>query len=466
MITLDYRSRIPGYYDSIWPVECGGPRRQKLVAGSGLNCDPGEQFSSTSRNTGGWAVMLIRRGEGELFLLCGASVNGKIPPIDLSKQSDQDFSKGWVERLDPTTLEPVATSTKLSSGGFLWCGGLLAHENGDLYLINGNYCYRLSSDLANIKAEVRLPVNAPYNGLLVFQDGNLITKNLGHASENICLFSVLSADDLSPIAESIEVSEPCMGRFSIDRISSEEEHVYFTTETTLHRLIYSVKSKTLKLDMDWSRNYQEPYLQKDSPGKVGMGQTGAWDSSIGGEWICIMDKGRPPPWRDWPSEENLGVSPQRLFIFSKSDRQKRIVLSSINKAYAWNPGPPLYDPERSIFVYYDSVSGIIEAHYFDQESFKCEFLWRHEFRNTIQMMLFASTGELVVEDAPNALTLGSVEEEHKTGRVVVLQIESGLILGSAPTHMRSSSGMFLCPGFQRDFYVASIEGVVTRVFLP
>ena len=120
MITLDYRSRSPGYYDSVWPVECGGPRRQKLVAGSGLNCNPDEQFSSTSRNTGGWAVMLIRRGEGELFLLCGASVNGKIPPIDLSKQSDQDFSKGWVERLDPATLEPVAISTKLSSGGFLW----------------------------------------------------------------------------------------------------------------------------------------------------------------------------------------------------------------------------------------------------------------------------------------------------------------------------------------------------------
>ena len=70
------------------------------------------------------------------------------------------------------------------------------------------------------------------------------------------------------------------------------------------------------------------------------------------------------------------------------------------------------------------------------------------------------SAQTIITDRPDQTESSSVIQSGG------LQIESGLILGSAPTHMRSSSGMFLCPGFQRDFYVASIEGVVTRVFLP
>lgn len=39
---MDYSGgRAPGYYPSVWPVECGGPRRQKLAASRGLNIQPG-----------------------------------------------------------------------------------------------------------------------------------------------------------------------------------------------------------------------------------------------------------------------------------------------------------------------------------------------------------------------------------------------------------------------------------------
>ena len=36
-VNLDSANKIPGYFDSPWPSECGGPRRQKLPRSKGLN---------------------------------------------------------------------------------------------------------------------------------------------------------------------------------------------------------------------------------------------------------------------------------------------------------------------------------------------------------------------------------------------------------------------------------------------
>ena len=36
-INLDSNEKIKGYYDSPWPAECGGPRRQKIPRSPGLN---------------------------------------------------------------------------------------------------------------------------------------------------------------------------------------------------------------------------------------------------------------------------------------------------------------------------------------------------------------------------------------------------------------------------------------------
>lgn len=71
----------PGYWPSAWPVECGGPRRQKLCPTPGPNICPGERLVTTSRHTGGWAVMCVQRDVGELFLQVGAQmVIRGIPP--------------------------------------------------------------------------------------------------------------------------------------------------------------------------------------------------------------------------------------------------------------------------------------------------------------------------------------------------------------------------------------------------
>jgi hypothetical protein len=63
---LDRTSRLPGYYPSPLPVECGGNRRQKAAIG-GLHAKGAEPSITTSIN-GRWNVMMIRRGPAELFM--------------------------------------------------------------------------------------------------------------------------------------------------------------------------------------------------------------------------------------------------------------------------------------------------------------------------------------------------------------------------------------------------------------
>ena len=128
---LDYKVSKPGYFPGVWPVECGGSRRQKLVGSPGLNLQPSERLASITRESGGWAVMFIQRGPGELYLQCGAGLadDDGTPPVD--KRPNRDFP-GWLERVDPDTLETIERSPDLPSGGHLWCGAAVAHEVGTI----------------------------------------------------------------------------------------------------------------------------------------------------------------------------------------------------------------------------------------------------------------------------------------------------------------------------------------------
>lgn len=39
---------------------------------------------------------------------------------------------GWVERIDPHSLESLVSSDELPCGDHVWCGAILAHANGSL----------------------------------------------------------------------------------------------------------------------------------------------------------------------------------------------------------------------------------------------------------------------------------------------------------------------------------------------
>ena len=118
MTGLDAAARVPGYYDSPFSGEDGGPRRQLAPRSAGLGIRDGERLEVTAR-TMPFANMVVLRAPGEVF------VQGNTQPWD--------DTTSWVERIDPVTLATLARSPELPGGPF-WAGGILAHENGDLYV--------------------------------------------------------------------------------------------------------------------------------------------------------------------------------------------------------------------------------------------------------------------------------------------------------------------------------------------
>jgi len=429
---LDYIRRTPGYFDSPWPVECGGSRRQKIAGTPGLNIRPNEMLSSTTRNVGGWTVMFVRRGPGELYLTCGAGRRAGEPRF----QRREDNSAGWVERVDPITLATIDRSPDLPSGGWIWCGAIVVHANGDLYNLNGRFVHRLDR-ACKVVVERALPVDGPHNGLLILPDGNLLVRNLPYrpAGDGSTELGVLGVSQMSWIVlepERLQVVDeffygtPTMGRFSADT-NDGVTHVYFTTPTEVGRLIYA--DGRLSLDPDWKGSYA-----------VAEGQSDAWDSTVGAGSVWFMDMGRG------------GTASQRAFRFSIANPADRDVIDVIGKPGARNPGPPLFEPVRKVLVHYDSNGEQVVAHRYHGPG-QLELLWERNFLNNVQMMCWADTGELVVEDAPAPPDDGGVSAD-----LVVLDIETGQERGRAPIGMGRTGGMFCCPGFGRDVYVCGGTG--------
>ncbi len=80
-----------GYWPSAWPGEDGGPaRRQAPHAGAGLGLGPGDELRATNRALFG-SNMVVQRDPGELYVHGAAMTEGT----------------AWVERIDPTTLDPL-----------------------------------------------------------------------------------------------------------------------------------------------------------------------------------------------------------------------------------------------------------------------------------------------------------------------------------------------------------------------
>ena len=101
-ISLDSKAKIKGYYDSPWPAECGGPRRQKIPRSSGLNIKEGEHLSQKTRENGEWNVMMVLRDPGEVFLMGNNHIN-----------STEKY--GFLEKIDPYSLECISRSPNLPS---------------------------------------------------------------------------------------------------------------------------------------------------------------------------------------------------------------------------------------------------------------------------------------------------------------------------------------------------------------
>ena len=95
-----------------WRYEDGGARRRSACEGARLALQQGETLQATSRSAM-VATMVVVAGNDEVFLLC---------------HTGGDDAVSWVERIDPISLEVLASSEKLP-GGPAWPGRSEEHTS-------------------------------------------------------------------------------------------------------------------------------------------------------------------------------------------------------------------------------------------------------------------------------------------------------------------------------------------------
>ncbi len=421
--SLDSTSLIPGYFDSPFPGEDGGPRRQLIPRSPGIGVRAGEKLSVLSRRAV-MANMVVLRAPGEVF------VQGNTPPAGGDTTS-------WVERIDPDTLTTIARSPDLPGGPF-WAGGILAHANGYLYVAYGRFCHKLDAGCALV-ASRELPRSQPYNSLLALSDGNLVMKNFVRDGSSRSYLSVLDAEHLASVAPEVEIPEGSIARISRDITPAGEEFIYVVGDHTIFRFRY--ERGRLVRDEDWTFMYRTLPDAEQSYG---------WDPVIADGSAWFMDNGENQYQRTLAGT-GVAAGPLHVFRVGMDDASDADMFTPFGLARGTIVNPPLVDARRRILVAYDSGNGRIGGFRYGSGSF--EMLWGHAFHAGNHFLLFPDTGEIVVNDFKDG-------HEH----VVMLDIETGAELGRVATASPMQAVVFQSPGWRRDIYTCTFT-TLSRVFI-
>jgi len=413
--------RAHGYFDSPWPCEDGGPARMQSVRGTSLGLTTGEQLHCVTRNTL-LSTMTVLGAPGEVYLLTHSALRARIGLP----------TTACVERIDPLTLQTIERSPRLA-GGPMWPGGMAIHRNGDIYLVYGRYAHRLNRACEPLAA-LQLPLDAPYNSLVVLDNGLIVTKNLSDTVP--ARLTVIDPDRLQRAAPDADCPEP-----SVARLSARGNTVYLVGVRSIFRYHWSDTQQRLVPDSDWRLDY------------IGdSAQSYGWDAVIDGENAWFMDNGRH---RYVLSMAAAGVSAtaNRLIRVSLVDARAHQALAVCGLPGGSITNPPLVDPLRRIVVGYDSANRHLQAWRFDSDARTLAPLWhKSRFGCASHMLLYPQSGELVVNDYRRA------GEE-----VVVLDIASGAERGRVRSGGITQGVVFPSPGWGRDFYWSSM-GRLARIY--
>ena len=427
--SLDRTDPGTGYWPSAWPVECGGNRRQKARTGR-LDASSGSAEVVTRHNDR-WNVMVVERDPGEWFLGGTMPAFTGPPPY------------GWVERIDPETLEPTRSSEHLPCGDHVWCGAILAHANGSIHSVNGSYLHRLDPD-CQVIAERELPVNRSHNGLLALSDGTLITKDLRLEGQGGTTITRLDPDDLGLVADPITLPEGSMGRIAADH-DSDGDTVYVPGTEHLWRI--RVDDDGMRVDGTWSPRY------RTADGDHGL----AWDSCLSDGAAWLMDCGDIEPvrlihtaepngrWPDHPGRQLSWRNPtpwsgaQRLLRAALDDPERLDVVEPFGTPGGGIIAPPVHVPEHQVVVAWDSVNGGLAG---VDTSDGLDVRWHLDVRPTMQPVVFPDSAEMVINDFTR----------DGTDDLVVVDVRTGDLLDRVDTGSRVANGMFLTAGGNRDIF--------------
>ena len=364
--------------------------------------------------------------------------------------SQPDVSIGWVEEVDPITLETIRHSPELTTGGHNWCGGAAVLADCTIITGFGNRVHKLSLDLELIN-ELELPVDHAHNGISLLSDGMMITRNLEHDHNKASVFTIFDPNTLK-VVKTVEFLGASIGRFCVDPTPAGD-YVYATTPTHIHRLIY--KDQNLVLDENWSASYDLP----------GEDQSFAWCNTVGDDSVWFMDMGDTPPletiMRAYPvGTKPLAFSkpcsaPVRVHRVSTTDSRSTDVLTPFGLPNGGHNSSPLYVQDKKILLTFDTNNRKTGAWRFNGSG-DFEELWVHDIGNSNQVFYYPDTGEVVLDD---------VLEDNSVDTVLI-DIETGEEKGRVSTGARTAAGMAFYPGLGRDLYSTQrfTRIVVSRVY--
>ena len=414
---------MSAYWNSSWPGEDGGPRRQQTASNVVIPRILNSQQLEVASRDALAITMPIVGPNNELFL------QRIMPGPD---------SVTWVEKIDPQTLEPLAQSEQLA-GGPMWPGGMAAHVNGSLYVVFGNHVHRLLTDLTVI-ASIQLPRVRPYNSFVILPTGHLATKDFsgplpgqpnGTPMNNTELL-ILDPDDLRIVAR-LDLNEP-----SIARLSADENNIYVVGDHTLIRVLWDGSS--LKVDSSFNARY-----------RTHEGQTFGWDTVITDSDAWFLDNGEGTQLFTG-SFRGVGISTAPLHLVRVDKQSGHITLTEIcglpNGIIA---NPPVVDTKRQIVVGFDSGNGVISGFDYDEDSVTLR--WSHEQNHACHMLLIPETGQIITAD---------YRPELGCEQIVVLDITTGAEVARVSTTSPIQSAVFPAIGPTGDIYWCSMT-TITRI---
>lgn len=419
---IDRTTTHPGYWPSAWPVECGGNRRQKSSPG---RLDAAVRTASvTTRRNGKWNVMVVEREPGEWYLGgTMASFTGD-PPY------------GWVDRIDPDSLEPIAASPELPCGEHVWCGAILAHADGSIMSVNGSFLHRLDPHDLSVVAERELPIDRSHNGLLALADGTLVTKDLRLGGQGGTTISRWHPDTLDAVHAPVVLPEGSMGRIAADVFGDgDDEFVYVPGTEHVWRLRVTADDLVVE---PWRPRYRE------AGGRFGL----SWDACLSGGACWIMDCGdvesvrlihTTVPNGRYDEPPGAALSWRRPAPWAGAQRLLRIDLDS-GDTQAIEPfgtpgggiiAPPVHVPEHDMAIAWDSVNGGLAG--VSTADGGLDVAWHLDVRPSMQPVVYPDSGEMVINDFTTA---GSDD-------LVVVDVATGELIDRVRTGSTIGNGMFL-----------------------
>ena len=436
MTNSDRKEKLPGYFDSAWPVECGGNRRQKAATGKLSSKNSKTEMISTVSDK--WNVMVIQRDKNEFFL------GGTMPYFNGPKPY------GWIQKINSDSLEVLNESPQLPCGDHVWCGAIAAHENGSIIKVNGSFMHVLSPE-CEVILEKELPINQAHNGLLILSDGTIVTKDCRLENQQNSTITRLDPNTLELLHEPFALPEGSMGRIASD-LNDDGEFIYIPGIERIWRI--KVLPDALEIDEDWQPQYRN----------TNQSQGLAWDGCISEGNLWVMDNG------DIESVRSIyGVNPngrlaenthlswrspapwkgrQRLIKFDLMSGDKNAI-EPFDKEGGGIIAPPVNVPEYEICIAWDSINGGLAG--ISTTDRKLAVSWQLDMRPTMQPVVFPESGELVINNFENG------EDE-----LIVVDIATGELLSRAKVNARLANGMFLTPGFNRDIFYCT-TGTFSKV---